>query len=982
MKINNIGHVLKTSHYVTFLIILAAVAFFVGCKPVGGNKPDNLVSDEQRAVHECSSSRTQPDQSKIDKAASGQMHFDYRAGQLENGLNIITLQDFSCPIVSVQLWYSVGSKDERPDRTGFAHMFEHMMFKGTDLLEPKDHFNLIRLVGGTNNGYTSFDKTVYLETLPANQLELALWLEAERMAFLDISGENFKTERQVVEEELRMRHNEPYGTVMKKVAGEIFTEHPYRWMPIGDITHLRNTTVTELKAFWDRYYTPSNATLVVVGAVEHKQALELAEKYFGWIPKYPEPDTETEKISDNTKPHEIIIENEKAPTGLVGQLWKTIPHGHPDEIPLDMLSIILGKGKSSRLYRSLVAEKMTAVNAMATTYNLKDYGIFLAGAALSPNSDNYERIHKELETHIETIKKTGPTDKELTKARNQMLSDVVKSNLTIDSKASTLATAAVVQGDISKVNQKIGMIKSVTIEGIKSIANKYLAPEQAFKITVKQNNTNVSKENEYPEPLVYDGPDPKIGRGDLKRPADYPRKPPVKEVTPFDITPKIERAELLNGLEIITVPNHEVPFVTAMIGFDAGAWTESKPGTASMTMRMLTKGTEKYTEEQLSEILDTYAIELNGSADMDNASIHCSFLTDQTDRAIELLAQAALAPSFEKVELEKLRQQTLTSLTVALQEPDYLAEKHLKKVLYDPTNPYSRTVEGEIDDVKALTTEDLKNWWSLQIKARPDSAVLIFAGDIRHDLALELAREHFSKWQNISTQVPTKPETAKALDHTHIYLYDRPGSIQSQIRIAQPAITRHDQPEYFTSRLVSNYFGWSFNSRLNKSIRVDKGLTYFVNGSYIANRFDGIFKVDTFTKPETTAKTVQSLLEEIQKLKTMPPTPEELEDGKQYITGSFIRNRETPQQTARDLWLIESQNLSNDYLDRLLAEIASTTETDCTNLIRKTIDPDKMAIVVVGDAKIIKDKLEEIAPVTIITDQPCAEEKTQAVNNI
>ncbi len=211
--------------------------------------------------------------------------FDYREITLDNGLHVITLEDFSCPIVNVQVWYHVGSKDEHPERQGFAHMFEHMMFRGTERLGPTDHMDLVRQAGGECNAYTAFDQTVYHETLAAHQLELALWLEADRMAGLKIDQGSFDTERKVVEEERRMGLNRPFGTVMEKVMAEVFHEHPYRWTPIGKIPHLRSAAVQELRDFWNKYYVPNNATLVVAGAVKHAEAQQLAKRHFSWIPR-------------------------------------------------------------------------------------------------------------------------------------------------------------------------------------------------------------------------------------------------------------------------------------------------------------------------------------------------------------------------------------------------------------------------------------------------------------------------------------------------------------------------------------------------------------------------------------------------------------------------------------------------------------------------------------------------------------------------
>jgi zinc protease len=278
-------------------------------------------------------------------------------------------------------------------------------------------------------------------------------------------------------------------------------------------------------------------------------------------------------------------------------------------------------------------------------------------------------------------------------------------------------------------------------------------------------------------------------------------------------------------------------------------------------------------------------------------------------------------------------------------------------------HPYSRTATGEIEDVNALSIEDLKVWWNKF--ARPDMAVLIFAGDIDENKAVELARSTFGKWQAHGAKPQVKLPQLPQAGQTHIYLVDRPGSIQSQIRVGQLGITRHEDG-YFTSRVVSNYFGWAFDSRLNQSIRVAKGLTYSVWGSYIAQRLAGEFDVGTFSKTETTAKAVQAVLDEIGRLKTEGPSQKELDDSRSYILGSFVKNRETPQQIAGDLWLIESQQLGRDYLDRLLIGIANTQKTDCERLVLNTIKPAQLVVVVVGEAEKFKSELEKIAPVTVV----------------
>lgn len=888
--------------------------------------------------------------------------FEYERTVLDNGLEVVTLEDFSTPIVAAQVWYHVGSKDENPKRQGFAHMFEHMMFKGTDRVGDSEHFKFIQQVGGTDNAYTSFDATVYVQTLPANQLELALWLEAERMSFLRIDQNSFDTERKVVEEELRMRENRPYGGLMKKEFAALFKKHPYRWTPIGKLAHLRASSVAELRQFWTENYVPDNATLVIVGAVKHSEAQRLAKKYFAWIPRHGKP--KRSKIVEPKQKTEriLIVDDENAPAGLVEMVWRTVPLGHKDEAVLDLLSEILGGGNSSRIYRDLVAEKQIAVSATAHTYNLEDDGIFSVDITQAPAADANDIIDS-LKSHIANIAGVGVTIAELDKAKNQMLKQVVTQNLTINSKARLLGNAAVKLGDISRVNTRLDEIRSVTREDIQRAAKKYLKPTAALVVIVKENKGG-SKDSE--ESVVTADPEldpPKPGRKGVVRGDRFPKEAPFAELVNYKPTPEYSVTKLSNGLKVMVVENNEVPFVSIKLGLMGGAWTESKPATASMTLKMLTKGTAKHTEGQLAEELEKYAISLSGSAGMDTSQVRANCLSEHVERAVELMAEVVLSPSFDEDEFDKLVTQVVTALKIQEQTPRYLASKELRKRLYGK-HPYARTVAGEVKDVEALKTANLKLWWSKW--SRPDNASLIFAGDITKDKAVKIAERYFGEWKTglieMGLVMPNIPE----ITERHIYIVDRPSSAQSEIRIGGKGITRKAQPAYFTSRVVSNYFGGSFNSWLNDTVRIKKGLTYAVWGGYYAQNMAGSFQVTTFTKTEKTAETIKVLLGEIERLSTQEPDATELENTKSYFAGSFVRTRETPQAVAEDLWLIESQHLGSDYLDRLLETIGKTTAKDCIEFVRETTDPDKMVVVVVGDAEKIKDELEKIAPVTIV----------------
>ncbi len=894
--------------------------------------------------------------------------FDYKCTKLENGLEIITLEDFSCPIVAVQLWYHVGSKDEQPGRHGFAHMFEHMMFRGTDRLGPTDHFAYIHRVGGTTNGHTGFDRTIYEETLPAKQLELALWLEAERMTFLKIDQESFDTERKVVEEELRMRRNEPYGTLYEKLLAEIYKTSPYRWEPIGSLADLRASSVEDLRNFWKKYYVPNNATLIIVGAVKHEEAQRLAKRYFGWIPRYAEPARVTVRESEPAEKRTVTLTVENSPAPLAGAVYRTVPISDKNSVAIDLLSEILGSGRSSRLYRRLVAEKQLAVEAESETWSLEKDGLLVAQATMPPDGGDANSVLDIIKGNISKLRKEAVSERELRKAKNQMLRGLVTENLEIESKAKMLGSAAVDYGDVSQVNRWIDDIRKVTDGDIQRVDNEYLADNRALEVKVDRHmpsaaggDAGIAKGENAPITAEPEKVAPKQGREGLERPKNWPKEAPFAKISAAKITPKYSSKKLDNGLKVLVVPNHEVPFVSVQLGLLSGAWTENKPGTASMTMQMLVKGTSKHNEGELADELETYAISLSGSADMDTSTVNVGCLTEHIERAMGLLGEVVLQPSFPEEEFEKLRKQVLTSLAVSSAEPEYVADKEFRRELYGE-HPYSRTATGEVEDVNALTIEDLKGWWSKF--ARPDTAVLIFSGDIEAKEAFKLAKKTFGGWKAAGERSDIKISKPAEPTETHIYLVDMPGSTQSQIRVGQSGITRHDE-RYFVSRIVSNYFGWAFNSRLNESIRVAKGLTYGVWGSYTANRFAGEFEVGTFSKTESTAEAVKAVLEEIKRLKTQDPNDDELESSRSYILGSFVRGRETPQQIAGDLWLIESQGLGEDYLERLLGGIAKAKQTDCERLVRETIEPSKLVIVVVGEAEKLKEGLEKIAPVTI-----------------
>ena len=904
--------------------------------------------------------------------------YDFQRVVLDNGLTVLSLEDHSCPIVAVQVWYHVGSKDEDPKRQGFAHMFEHMMFRGTDVLGPEQHFESIRKTGGNCNAYTSFDNTTYVNELPSNQLELAMWLEAERLAFLKIDEESFHKERAVVEEERRMGSlNSPYGTVPEKLLPVIFKQHPYQWTPIGQIPHLRAATIDELQQFWDKHYVPSNATLVVVGDVSHADVQAYAKKYFGWLPKMPKPEALAIKEPPQTEPRSITIPEKKGPVPFIGVIYRGVAQEHDDALPLEMLMTIVGGGESSRLYKDLVKEKQIAQVAVAGSFSLEDDGLAGAGAAIMPWG-NKQKVMDVIREHIEKVRTEPVTQRELDKVKNQLLSQEVMNALTVENKAQLLGTYEVLQGGADKANERLAKIRAVTTDDLLRVAKVYLVRERETAAIVQPELGGVLKslfggkgsevdEGAEPVPAPKDNRVAKRGgaRADLKRPESFPKEPPSANL--LAAVPKFPTEEFLlsNGLRVVVVPNHEIPYVTATFGILSGAWTEQKPGTAYLASEMVTKGSANHTAAELAEELEFNAISLDGGASIDVASVFAQCITDKFETAIKLMAEVVRTPTFPEKELEILRQQELLGLMIQAKTPEYAADRELRRRVFG-SHPYARTAIGEPANVQALQVEDLKSWWSSFV--RPNTAVLYIAGDIEPTVAKQLAEKNFGDWK-VDAEMPALMSPAfPDVAPTQIYLVDRPGSVQSQIRVGARGITRKD-PDYFPTVVLSQIFGGSFSSRLNKAIRVDKGLTYGARGGWSAQRFAGSFTVSTFTKNPSTADTLKVILSEIDRLEAAPPEAVEADTARSFLAGSFAGNRETPGQVVGDLWLIDYAGLPKDYLTRFLAGVKDTTVERLHQVAGKLIDKDKLVIVVVGEAAAVQADLEKIAPVTVIKEE-------------
>ena len=655
---------------------------------------------------------------------------------------------------------------------------------------------------------------------------------------------------------------------------------------------------------------------------------------------------------------------------ILAMAFRGVPLDHDDSMAIDLMTTILGGGESSRLYRRVVAEDELAVFAGAGALSLEQNGAVGAFAMLSPLGGKPDQALAAIEEEIKRLQTEPVTEAEFNKAKNQKLRSLVTANLSVSSKASVLGQAAVLEGDVSRVNERLAKIQALSREDIQRVARQYLDLDHAMTGRVKRNLLGTisgllgfGKEEEAPITGEPETNPPSPGRTGVVRPAAYPQTPPQALLVDYDPSLPYQSGKLENGMVVYVVENHELPFVSVSLGLTGGAWTEAKPGSASMALSMLTKGTKNYDEAALAEELDARAISISGSASIDTSSVSMSCLTDQLGQGMALLGEVVLRPTMPEDEFRKLKKQKLTALAVATKEPSYLADRELRRRLYGK-HPYARSAEGEPEDVKALTVEDARDWWNAN--ARPAAVSLIFAGDVTLDRAMQLTHETFGAWKPAPEAAEIRLAEIPARQDTRIYLVDHMG-VQSQIRVGQLAFTRND-PDYYISRVVSGYFGGAFSSRLNETIRVKKGLTYGARGGFSTKRMAGEFQVNTFSKNKSTVEAVAAILAEINRLQQEPPAEKELGNTKSYLVGSFPSDRETPQQVASELWTQRYMGLPDDFDAQLLAAVDDCTAQHCLTLANKRVDPDRLTIVVVGPAKQLQAELEKIAAVTVVKD--------------
>ena len=883
--------------------------------------------------------------------------------ELKNGLKVVLHEDKSTPVVAVNTWYHVGSKNEETGRTGFAHLFEHMMFQGSKNYNT-DYFTPLQEAGGSVNGTTNTDRTWYYETVPSNFLELALMLEADRLGGLleAMTQEKLDNQRDVVKNERRQRvDNQPYGTAFEKITQIMYPAgHPYNWSVIGSLEDLQAATMEDVKAFFRRYYVPQNTVLVLSGDFDEKQARAWVEKYFGAIAK----GTEAINRPTNAMPKldkEVRVSVEDAvPLARRYMVWHGVPAYAPDEAALDILGYILSTGRSSRLQSNLVYGKEWAQQIGAGNGTNEIGGTFQVQATARPGK-SLDDIEKEVNIEIERIKKEAPTAEEMTRARNSIEAQSIFGLQTVLGKGSQLANFTGYLGKPDHFQADLDRYARVTPADIQRVANTYLTSNRLV-MTYTPRQGEAARGNrgaDRPTSVKSEKKDDSLIK---EQAAKLPKPGP----NPKLVLPAIEKTKLSNGLDVWMVEQKELPIVALNLILKSGQGNEpdDRTGVANMTSALLDDGTKTRSADDITNQLQALGIQgINSGSSWDSTGVSMQTLSKNLDPALDIYADVVMNPAFPDKEIESLRGRQVVALRQQKANPNAVGNIVYNRVLYGD-HPYGR--DNTEATIKAITRDDIVKFYDSTY--RPNNGVLIVVGDFDKATLKSKLEKAFAGWKAGEVANRDLP-SAKSLDKTGIYLVDRPNAAQSVVSIGQVGIDRSN-PDYFPVVVMNSILGGGITSRISMNLREDKGYTYGANSGFVFRRNAGPFRAGGDIQTAVTKEAIVEFMKELNGIRGgKPATQEELDYNKQSLIRRYPAGFETVGAISNQLSNLVVYGLPDTYFNDYISKVNAVTLADVNRVATKYLDPSKMAIVIVGDRKVIEPGLKDLGYSITILDQ-------------
>jgi zinc protease len=903
----------------------------------------------------------------------------YEAFTLDNGLRVIVHEDRKAPVVAVSVWYRVGSKHEPKGKTGFAHLFEHLMFNGSENA-PNDFFEPLQQVGATDfNGTTNVDRTNYFETVPTGALDLALFLESDRMGHLlgAVTQEKLDNQRGVVQNEKRQGDNNPYGLLRYEIFENLFPKgHPYHHSTIGSMADLNSASLDDVKKWFTDNYGPNNAVLVLAGDIDVPTAKAKVQQWFGDIPRGTQ--VQAPATSVPTLPAPLAKEvKDLIPTPRVYRMWAIPGLNDAEAVPLQMATAVLGGLSSSRLDNAMVRTDPVAVSVGAFAQTFEDAGLLIVQADVKPGTD-VDTVGKKLDAEIAKFLANGPTADELQRAAASYLGGTIAGLEAVGGfggKAVALAEGALYSNDPAYYKVELDRMAKATPEQVTAAARKWMS-RPAFSLTYTPGERTEGGENRggavtagkateavapdrYWNPALGDiGPD--TGIGDASFVADRSQFPAVAELKALDF-PDIERAKLKNGMEVVFARRATVPTVNVAVSFDAGyaADPHSALGTQSLMLSLMDEGTTNLNSIAFAEAKERLGAQIDASANADETVFSLFALKPNLAASLSLLADYIRNPAFDAKELERVRAQQLNRLKAELNNPNAIASRLIAPMLYGADHPYGIPPSGlgDAKAVEAATRDQLAAFHATWI--RPDNARIFVVGDTTLAEVKKQLDASLGQWKAPATAKPTKNfDIAIPAPKPRIVLFDRPKSPQSVI-LAGKVLDAKGGDSLEVLRSANDIFGGNFLSRFNTNLRETKGWSYGVR-SRVSGETDRLSWVAVApVQADRTGDSIKELQSDLKSfLADKGVTKEELErtvnGSVRELPGSF----ETSTDVLAGLRNIVKFGRPDNYYETLPAIYEAMTAAEIDAAARKALSTDDLVYVVVGDAAVVKPQLD------------------------
>jgi zinc protease len=857
---------------------------------------------------------------------------------LPNGLTLIVHEDHKAPVVAVNIWYHVGSKDEKVGRTGFAHLFEHLMFNGSEHYND-DWFKAMEAAGATKlNGTTWYDRTNYFQNMPTSAVDLTLWMESDRMGHLlgAIDQARLDEQRGVVQNEKRQGQNRPYGKVSEIIAQNTYpVGHPYSWESIGSMEDLNAASLEDVKEWFRTYYGAANAVLVIAGDITAADAKAKVEKYFGDIPAGPVINRQQDWIAKMSGERRILMQD-RVPQSRIYKVWNIPGYRHRDFTLMDITQDVLAGGKNSRLYKRLVYTDQTATSVQSFIGPFEIGSQLVLVATVKPGQDP-AKVERVLDEEVGKFLATGPTAAELDRIRTTNFANFARGIERIDGfggKSSILAESQVYGGSPEFYKTRLDWVSKATPADVQAAAKRWIS-DGVFVVNVEPAGnfkTTVSTVDRSKQPTTG-------------TPASLKLPPPA-------------RTKLSNGLNVVVVERHNAPVVDFTLISDVGfaADTQAKPGSARLATLMLQEGTKTRDSLQIAERAETLGANLGVGSSLDRSFLSMNALSNRLGDSLELYADLLMNPTFPAKELDRIRGQTLAGIQQEKAQPAALIGRVLPKLLFGEGHPYSLPTSGTGTEeaVSGIKSEELAAFYKRWV--RPDTSTLLVVGDTTIDAIKPLLEQRLGAWRAPAEAAPKKsiaPVTVAA--KPRVFLIDRPAAEQSQIVAATVAPSRADA-DHIRHVVVDTMLGGNFTSRLNMNLREDKHWSYGAGTRLTDAIGQGTFRAGAGVQTDKTAESMTEIRKELREiLTTRKPDAAELKFATDSIAIALPGSNETSTEIAGSYGEILTYGLKDSFWNDFVGDLNALTPADVNAVAGKLIQPEAMTWIVVGDlAKIEK----------------------------